>query len=441
MKLLELRRQRQAQIQRAQHLIDLVDQEQRALTEAEDHDYEGFMAEIENLGNEIQRRESLERLTAEGGESTGRATQRNRQPAGDANIGMGERDLRNYSLVRAIRAASMNDWRGAELEREASQAVAQRMGFEPQGFFVPQEFVARERRDLVVGTPTDGGNLVATDLLAASFIDLLRNRMMLRQAGTVILADLVGDVAIPRQTGSGTAYWVGESGAPSESKQAVDQVALTPHTIGAFTDFSRKLIKQSSIDVERFVRDDLSRVLALGIDFAGLHGDSGSDANQPDGIAATSGIGSVAGGANGAAPTWANMIGLETEVAQDNADIGTLAYITNAKVRGKLKQTEKAVSTAQFVWTEDGMMNGYRSLVTNQVSSTLEKGASGAVCSAIFFGNWADLVMGLWGGLDILVDPYTHSTSGTMRVVELQDVDFAVRHPQSFAAMLDALTS
>jgi hypothetical protein len=80
-------------------------------------------------------------------------------------------------------------------------------------------------------------------------------------------------------------------------------------------------------------------------------------------------------------------------------------------------------------------------LVSNQVSSTLTKGTAEDVCSAIFFGNWADLILGMWGGLDIMVDPYTHSTSGTMRVVALQDVDFGVRHAQSFAAMLDALTT
>lgn len=437
-KILELRRKRQALIQKAQHLLDIADGEQRALNEQEDKDYNDFMAEIENLGNEIKRREKMDELGAESGQSAGRMAGGRGQPQG-TQIGMGQTDLRKYSLVRAIRAMAANDWRGAELEREASEAVAKRLSMEPQGFFVPTDVV--EQRDLVVGTPSAGGYMVSTDLLATSFIELLRNRMVLRQAGITILADLVGDVAIPRQTGAATAYWVGESGAPTESTQAVDQIGLTPHTIGAFTDFSRKLIKQSSIDVERFVRDDLTRVLALGIDYAGLHGDDGSDANQPDGVAATSGIGSVAGGTNGAAPTWAHVVSLETEVAQDNADIGALSYITNAKVRGKLKQTEKASNTAQFVWTDDGTMNGYPARVTNQVRSNLTKGTASGICSAIFFGNWADLVLGLWGGLDILVDPYTHSTSGTMRVVALQDVDFAARHAQSFSAMLDALTT
>jgi HK97 family phage major capsid protein len=178
--------------------------------------------------------------------------------------------------------------------------------------------------------------------------------------------------------------------------------------------------------------------LAIEIDRAAIHG-SGSS-NQPTGILATSGIGSVAGGTNGAAPTYAHIVGLETQVAQDNADDGALNYLTNSKVRGKLLQTEKASSTAQFVWGDNNTMRGYNAAVSNQVSSTLTKGSS-SVASAIIFGNFNDLLIGMWGGLDIALDNSTGSASGTVRVVALQDVDIAVRHAQSFAAMLDALTA
>ena len=298
-----------------------------------------------------------------------------------------------------------------------------------------------ERRDLTAGTNNAGGYTVATDVLASSFIELLRNRMMVRAAGATMLADLQGNVAIPSQSAGATAYWVAENGAPTESQQTLGQVSLTPKTVGAYTDYSRRLLMQSSIDVEAFVRSDLATVLALAIDLAALHGTGAS--NQPTGIAATSGIGSVAGGTNGLAPAWSHIVGLETEVAIDNADIGRLSYMTNAKVRGKLKQTAKVASTdSVMIWGDsDTPLNGYPAFVTNQVSSTLDKGTSTGVCSAIFFGNWADLLIGMWGGLDILVDPYTGSTAGTTRIVALQDVDVAVRHAQSFAAMLDALTA
>jgi HK97 family phage major capsid protein/HK97 family phage prohead protease len=358
-----------------------------------------------------------------------------------ADIGLTEAETRQFSFVRAINAlAHPTDRRcqeAARFEFEVSDAAAKAMGKESRGLMVPAEVL---RRDLTVGTATAGGNTVATDLLAANFIDLLRNKAVVMGLGTQMLTGLQGNIAIPRATGGATGYWVNESGSPTESQQAFDQVSMSPKTLGAFTDISRKLLLQSSIDIETFVRNDLATVLALEIDRAAIHG-SGSS-NQPTGITNVSGIGSIAGGTNGAAPTWANIIGLETEVAQDNADIGSLSYLTNSKVRGKLKGTFTNSTYGEApIFGLDGRMNGYNCGITNTVSSSLTKGSASGVCSAIIFGNFADLIVGMWGSLDLMVDPYTSSTSGTVRVVALQDLDIAVRHPESFAAMLDALTT
>lgn len=354
------------------------------------------------------------------------------------DIGLSDREAQQFSFCRAITAlANPTDRRAieaAKFEFECSEAAAKRTGREAKGLIVPVDVL---KRDLTVGTASAGGHTVSTDLLAGSFIDLLRNRAVMMQLATS-LTDLNGNIAIPRMTGGATAYWVAESGAPTKSQQAFDQVTLSPNTVGAFTDISRKLALQSSLDVEGLVRSDLATCLGLEIDRAAINGSGAS--NQPTGILQTAGIGAVAGGANGAAPTWGNVVDLETTVAQDNADMGRLAYVTNAKVRGKLKQTEKASGTAQFVW--DGReLNGYNAMTTNQVPDDLDKGTSTGVCSAILFGNFADLLMGFWGGLDLTVDPYSNSTSGTVRVVALQDMDIAVRHAQSFAAMQDALTA
>ena len=359
------------------------------------------------------------------------------QPA-TADIGMTQKEVQRYSFLRAINAmANPTDAKAqaaASFEREVSDAASAALGKQARGFMVANEVL---KRDLTVGTSTAGGHTVSTDLLAASFIDLLRNVMALPGLGATMLTGLNGNIAIPRQTGGATAYWVAESGAPTESAQAFDQVTMSPKTVGAFSDISRKLLLQSSIDIESFVRRDLATVLGLAIDLAGINGSGAS--NQPTGVLNTSGIGSVAGGTNGLAPTFAHIVALETAVATANADIGTLGYLTNAAVRGKLKTTEKASSTAQFVW--DGGLNGYAAKVSNQVPSNLTKGTASGICSAILFGNWADLIIGMWGGLDLMVDPYTGSTSGTVRVVALQDVDVAVRHAESFAAMKDALTA
>lgn len=432
--------ERQAKVQMARAILDSAEAESRGLNEDEEKRYADLLGQADSLQAKIDREQDLEQREA----SLDAPTRTPIKPGGkaDATIGMNQADVRRYSLLRAINAMATGDWRNARLELEASQAVAKRLGFDPQGLFVPYDWVAAnsEQRDMTKGTTTAGGHLVATDLLAQDFIDLLSNRVVLIGAGATVMDGLVSDIAIPRQTAASTAYWVAENGAPTESQPAFDQVAMSPKTLGGYVDISRKLLVQAALSVEAFVRADLARVLGIEIDRAGLHGTAAN--NQPRGVAATSGIGAVVGGANGAAPTWAHIVALETEVAVDNADIGALRYITNPKVRGKLKGTEKASNTAQFIWGDGANpINGYPVSISSQVASDLDKGTSTGVASAIFFGNWNDLILGMWGTLDLLVDPYSLGTTGARRVIALQDIDIAVRHPQSFAAMLDALTS
>lgn len=435
----ELRNKRAGLKVEAQTILDVAKNETRDLTVEEREKFDGLTEQIDSLAADIRRVEKMESLNAE-------PTERGNPLA--AEIGMTNKEIQRYSIVRAIRAAAEakddpRAWERAGLEREASDAVAKRFGRNPRSFFLPNDvFMGRgERRDLTVGTPTAGGYFVQTDY-PMSMIELLRNKMILAQAGVAMLTGLVGDVSVPKHTAAGTGYWLAESGAPTESTQTIGQVALTPHTFGAYSDISHKLLIQSSLDVENFVRDDLARVIALGIDYAGLHGDDSSDVNQPDGVASTSGIGSVAGGTNGLAPTWAHIVNLEKEVAIDNAEVDMMKYVTNAAVRGKLKQTMRTATYGEIpIWGDTNVLNGHPALVSNQVSNTLTKGSSSSVCSAIFYGNWAELVLGMWGeGVDILVDPYSLSTQRAIRVIAFQDVDFAVRHAQSFAAMLDALT-
>jgi len=364
-----------------------------------------------------------------------------KNPPPKMEIGMTDKEVRRFSMFRALNAMvtkTPEARNAAAFEYECSRAYAEKVGKDPQGVFVPYDVLSR---DLVVGTPTAGGNLVATDLLSGSFIELLRQRMVLMGMGVQMLSGLQGNVAIPRQTGGATAYWVAESGAPTESQQAFDQVTMSPKTLGAFTDISRKLLLQSSISVENFVRDDLTKTIALELQRVGING-SGSG-NEPRGVLNTAGIGSVAGGTNGLAPNLDHIVGLETAIANANADEGAMAYLTNTRVRGKAKRTFiDSPGSGQRLWDVGSAtpMNGYRAAVTNAVPSNLTKGSSSGVCSAILFGNWNELIYGLWGGLDLGVDNVTQMTSGTVRVVVLQDVDLAVRHVESFAAMLDALT-
>lgn len=362
------------------------------------------------------------------------------KPVPTADIGLSKKETRRFSMVRALNAlANPGDVaarNAASFEFECSNAVATKLGKASRGILIPFEV---QTRDMVVGTPAAGGNLVSTDLMSGDFITVLRDAMVLNTLGVRYLSGLVGNIAIPKQAGSGSAYWVAEGQAPTESAAAIGQVAMSPKTVGAFTDISRKLLLQSSIDVESFVSTDLAMVLGLAIQRAAIAG--GGVANEPVGILARIAA-SVAGGANGGAPTWDDVVDLETAVSVANADVGTLAYLTNAKVRGKLKKTfVDGPGTGERVWQKGSEpLNGYRAAVTNAVPSNITKG-TGTNLSALIFGNFADLVIGMWGGLDLMVDPYTHSTTGTVRVTALQDVDVGVRNEESFATMEDAETA
>jgi HK97 family phage major capsid protein/HK97 family phage prohead protease len=335
-----------------------------------------------------------------------------------ADIGMTAKEVREFSFQRAINAlANPQDrklWEAAAFERECSEAAAAKAGKTAQGIMVPNEVL---RRDLTVASASAAGDLVGVDFRPGSFIELLRNRSALAGLGVSSLTGLSGNVAIPRQTGAATAYWVAESGAPTESNQTVDQVNLSPKTVGAFTDYSRRLMLQSSIDVEQMIRQDLATVLALEIDRVGLYGLGNS--NQPLGVKLTTGINTEDFAA--ATPTYAEVVSMESKIAADNADIGAMAYLMNASLRGALKTKDKGTDTGAYVFEPGGTVNGYNAVVSNQVAS-----------GDIFFAVWSQLIMAMWSGLDLTVDPYTHSTSGTVRVVALQDVDFAVRHPESF---------
>jgi HK97 family phage major capsid protein len=354
-------------------------------------------------------------------------------------IGMSDKEVRNFSFVRAIRALSNPQDRRAQdeaaFEFEASQAAQKKEGRDSRGIMVPADVVYRDLTTSTASGTAKAGNLVATDLLAASFIDVLRNKMVLNQLGAQFLTGLQGNVAIPRKTSASSAYWVGENAAPTESTNApaFDQVTMSPKTLAAYVDYSRRLMLQSSLDIETLVRNDLATSIAVAMDGAAV---AGSGSNKPTGVLNTSGIGSVTLGTNGGAPTWAMVTNLVKEVEIDNALTGAAAFLTNGQVKAKLASTSKQASGVEgnFILGPDmNNLYGFPIYVSQQVPSNLSKGSASGTLSAMIFGVWSDLLIGQWSGIDLMADPYTGSKEGTVRIVAFHDCDFAVRHPESFA--------
>ena len=370
----------------------------------------------------------LERIGTKGSETAG-------------DIGMTEGERNRFSIVRLVRALANPSDRSAReaaaFEFEASEAALKAQGRGLRGnaqATIPMDVLYHANRDLIVATSTMGGYTVGTDLRGGSFVDILRNHSYVAGAGATMLTGLVGAITIPTKAAAATAYWVAEGTAPTEGNITFGQIAMAPKTVGAWVDFSRKLMLQSSMDVEAMVRNDLYAQIGVEIDRTALNG--AGTGSEPSGILASTSVGTSTIGAQGGAPTWASLVELETLVANGNADRGALAYFFNSRTRGKLKTIAKSTAVTDFIWERDNTVNGYRTWVTNQLPSNLTKGTTTGQSAAIF-GNFNDLMIGQWGGLDLLVDPYTASNTGTVRVVALQDVDIAIRRVASFAVAKD----
>jgi HK97 family phage major capsid protein/HK97 family phage prohead protease len=342
--------------------------------------------------------------------------------AKDAEIGMSDKEKREFSFIRAINALahpnSKEAQRAAGFELEVSRAAQEKSGKEARGILIPADVLGFGRRDLTVGSASGGGDLVATDLMSDSFIDLLRKSLVLQQAGANVMTGLQGMVAIPRQSGGATTYHVAESGAITESQLTVDQVTLQPRTIGALTDYSRRLLLQSSVDIENLVRRDLAQQIAIEVENQALNGTG--TGSYPLGILNVTGINTESGVA-----AFSDFVNAEAALSTDNALMGNLGYLMNSALRGTLKTTEKASGTnGIFVYEGDNTINGYNAYVSNSMPN-----------STAVFANFSDIMIGFWSGLDIMVDPYTGSASGTVRVVAMQDYDVAIRHPESICKL------
>jgi HK97 family phage major capsid protein/HK97 family phage prohead protease len=336
----------------------------------------------------------------------------------DAEIGMSDKEKRDFSFIRAINALahpnSKEAQRAAAFEMEVSRAAQEKSGKEARGILIPADVLGYGRRDLTVGAASAGGDLVATELMSESFIDLLRKALVLQTAGANVMTGLQGMVAIPRQSGGATTYHVAESGAITESQLTVDQVTMQPRTIGALTDYSRRLLLQSSIDIENLIRRDLAQQIAIEVENQAINGIGAG--SYPLGFLNVTGINTESG-----YTTFADYVNAEAALSTDNALLGNLGYLMNSALRGTLKTTEKASGTnGIFVYEGDNTINGYPAYVSNSMPN-----------NTAVFANFSDIMIGFWSGLDIMVDPYTGSASGTVRVVAMQDYDVAIRHPES----------
>jgi len=342
------------------------------------------------------------------------------QPLETAEIGLSEKESRDFSILKAVYAMANPTNRKAQeeaaFELEASQAAKEKYGRNSEGLTLPEEVMGSWTRD--INTSDDAGG-VGEDFRRGDFIDALRDASAVIRAGATVFPDLVDNVKIPKQTGVSTAAWIAtEGGSVGESEMALGSITMSPKTISAYTDITNKMLANSSLSIENLVRNDLAAGIGKVIDTGAMTG-SGSS-GQPTGINGFTGVNSVTLG-TASTPTWAEAVEMESLVLADNVPFNRPGYLTNSTVVGNLKTTAKSANTAIFLMDSEGRVNGHPVTISNSVAA-----------GYIYFGMWSDLLIGMFGSIDILVDPYTAATNNLTRIRATQFCDINCRHGQSF---------
>lgn len=410
--------------------------ETRGLNKEERASFDKIESEMSDLDETIARMRASEKdspvveMVAE--------EQRQAKPQEDSMVGpvLTENECRRYNLANVLRhLANPNDRDLAEkvqFEIEVSKRTNQFYNTTSEGIRVPVEVLARS----MSSAAGQGGEFISTENRVDMFVELLRAKSPFIKRATV-LSGLNGNVDIPRQLSGSTAYWLNEDEATTESSATFDQLELTPKTVSAHSYATRRLLMQSDMVVENFIENDLYAALAQEIDRVCAYGDGNK---KPTGILSTVGIASVEMGTDGGAITYKKIVDIETEVANADADFGSMAYITNPKVRGAAKTTEVATGSGKFI-TDGKEMNGYPLDVSTKVISNGTKGSSNGVCSDLLFGDFSDMIVGFWGSVDIKADPFTQMDKGGIRFVAMQEVDVIIRNPAKFAVIRDITTA
>lgn len=371
-------------------------------------------------------------------------------PTGDGEKREVSKLRRQFRFVKVIASQLPGAPTLTGVEKEViqeGQKEARAKGINPEGFAIPSFFVgearhigiAEKRADLNVGAAATAGNLVDTSIMEV--IEYLYPETALVGAGARILTGLSGNVDLVRKNGVGAATWEGENDEAAQTNPTFENLPMRPKRLAAFEIYGKQLVLQTdAISVENMVREDLSLAIGQGLESAAINGASGGD--NPTGILNIAGIGSVAIGANGGVPTWDSIVDLETALGNANALRGTLGYLTTPGMIGKLKKTKIDAGSGDLVvqMNQSGAMsmNGYPIHRSTLVPSNLTKGTTTTPSlHAILFGNFRELYMAQWGGLDIVVDPYTLATKAQVKVTVNSWWDIALRHAQSFAAIKD----
>ena len=344
--------------------------------------------------------------------------------------------VKEYNLLNVIRALAKDGSPDVGFEREISDQIAKAQHKDARGFYIPEAVLVRAitgKTNVSGEIVGNGAATVETSLLASQYIDELVATTVLGAAGVQTVGGLVGDIAIPKGTAV-TAGWISEKDNATTKTPTFSQVPGTPHTAAANAILSRRLVIQSSLAVQNLVARLIMEAIGRAVEAAAFDG-TGTN-NQPTGLSATTGVGAVTMTAG--APTKANLVDFWEKVYTANAAGANMKYIGSPAVKALLCKTLDITTVsngksgdlaaivggvgAGYLCSKDAKVEGFDFLMS-------------ALCNSkkLYFGNWAEILMCFWSGVDMIVDPYTYSAKGAWQVTAFQDCDVIVRHPAAFA--------
>lgn len=349
--------------------------------------------------------------------------------------------MRGYSYLRVMRSLLLQaEGRGAGLdglEGDVDKFLRARMPEDYKGHggaLVPM----RTTKRTVLDTLTTGKGVETVQQQVGEFIELLRARARVLQAGAVQLTGLTGPVGFPKQTAGGTVYWVPENPGSdvSDADPTLGLALMSARTLQGNIPFTRQFLLQTSLDAEAWSRNELATGHGLAVDKGAIHGRGNN--GEPTGIYAALGVNSKDFSSNVANLTTANLLSMVSAIADANADVSTMRWLTTPILAAVMRGTlELSAAGARTIWTgnlQDGDVLGYGASSTTQcskvMSGSLPTGGSG---HALVFGNWADMYIGLFGALELVVDPYSRKKRGIIEVTSFQMGDVLIRHGESFS--------
>ena len=315
-----------------------------------------------------------------------------------------------FSLLKAINDVANN----RQLDERAQEVVTagiSEMRKAGQSYSGQIVLPIEERANIQATVATAGQENVAEDKLG--ILEPLRASLVLAQAGASYMTGLVGNVSIPVYSGSNVG-WAGEVTAAEEiadtiSRFNISSALLEPKRLTAYIDVSKQFLIQDSNSAEEMLKRDIVSAISNKLE-ATILGTAAGSATQPAGL-----LNGVT--ADTAAVTYTDFVNMEATLGEKNVR-GDIKFIVSPSAKAVLKSTAKNQNS--FIM-EGNEVNGYPVLCTSAVAG-----------KGIVYGNFADLVIGQWGGIDLTVDPYTQAANGKVRLVINAYFDAKPRRTEAF---------